>query len=128
MHQPVLIAALLLAIGLAGCAGTQGARLGSPPAQASGGVLADPAGMTLYVFDKDSDGKSACNGECAVKRPPLLAGAGAAASGDFALIQRADGKAQWTYKGKPLYLWFKDQKPGDTTGDGVNNVWHTARP
>jgi predicted lipoprotein with Yx(FWY)xxD motif len=26
----------------------------------------------------------------------------------------------------PLYLWAKDKKPGDTTGDGVGNVWHTA--
>lgn len=128
MRETVLIAVIVLAAGLAGCAGSLGTKVSNPPAQASGGVLADPAGMTLYVFDKDSAGKSACNGECAVKWPPLLADAGAAASGDFALIQRADGKAQWAYKGKPLYLWFKDQKPGDTTGDGVNNVWHVARP
>ena len=33
---------------------------------------------------------------------------------------------QWAYDGKPLYLWIKDTKPGDMTGDGVNDVWHTA--
>jgi predicted lipoprotein with Yx(FWY)xxD motif len=27
-----------------------------------------------------------------------------------------------------VYYWVKDQKPGDKTGDGVNNVWHTAKP
>ena len=32
----------------------------------------------------------------------------------------------WAYKGWPLYLWIKDTKPGDTTGDGVGGVWHTA--
>jgi len=30
-----------------------------------GKVLTDEKGMTLYVFGKDSDGKSACNGPCA---------------------------------------------------------------
>ena len=30
------------------------------------------------------------------------------------------------YRGKPVYLWAKDQKPGDKTGDGVNKVWHVA--
>jgi predicted lipoprotein with Yx(FWY)xxD motif len=26
-----------------------------------------------------------------------------------------------------LYYWIKDQKPGDTTGDGFNKVWQLAR-
>jgi predicted lipoprotein with Yx(FWY)xxD motif len=73
-------------------------------------------------------GKSACNGECAQKWPPLTAAASDKSSGDYAVITRDDGSMQWSYKGKPLYLWIKDQKPGDMTGDGVNNVWHTAKP
>lgn len=101
---------------------------GAAPISAQSGVLTNPAGMTLYVFDKDSAGKSACNGECAVKWPPLAAAAGDKAGGDYSIITRDDGGKQWAYKGKPLYLWFKDQKPGDTTGDGVNNVWHAAKP
>ena len=52
----------------------------------------------------------------------------AQASGDFSLVTRDDGKKQWAYKGKPLYLWVKDKKPGDTTGDKVLNVWAAARP
>ena len=44
------------------------------------------------------------------------------------LTLRADGTAQWAYKGKPLYTWIKDGKPGDRTGDGVNNAWRIARP
>jgi len=86
--------------------------------------------MTLYVFDKDvpGSGKSACNGECAQKWPPLTAAATDKPSGDYTMITRDDGSMQWTYKGKPLYRWSKDQKPGDTTGDGVNNVWHAAKP
>jgi predicted lipoprotein with Yx(FWY)xxD motif len=100
------------------------------PAKTQSGALTNPAGMTLYTFDKDvaSSGKSVCNGECAIKWPPLAAGTFDKASGDYAIITRDDGSRQWSYKGKPLYLWINDKKPGDMTGDGVNNVWHTARP
>lgn len=100
------------------------------PAKVAGGVLTNPAGLTLYVFDKDpaNASKSVCNGDCAVKWPPLKAGAFDKAVGDYSVIVRDDSDRQWAYKGKPLYLWFKDQKPGDMTGDNVNNVWHVAKP
>ena len=43
------------------------------PVQNMSGVLTNPAGMTLYTFDKDpaDASKSTCNGECAAKWPPL---------------------------------------------------------
>ena len=47
---------------------------------------------------------------------------------NVSVITRDDGKKQWAYKGKPLYYWIKDQKPGDRSGDGFSNVWRTARP
>jgi predicted lipoprotein with Yx(FWY)xxD motif len=97
------------------------------PATMKDGVLVGSNGMTLYTFEKDADGKSMCNGKCAENWPPLTADGGAAPSGDFSLITRDDGKKQVAYKGKPLYYWVKDQKPGDKTGDGVNNVWHVAK-
>ena len=115
---------IVFSLALLGACATSGAA----PIAAQSGVLANPAGMTLYVFDKDAAGKSACNGECAVKWPPLVAAAGDQPSGDYGIVVRDDGTRQWAYKGKPLYTWFKDQKPGDTTGDGVNNVWHAAKP
>ncbi|MFN4140716.1 hypothetical protein [Aestuariivirga sp.] len=95
---------------------------------ASGPILTDSKGMTLYVFDKDSDGQSACYDKCALNWPPLLAGEGDKPEDDFGLAKRTDGTMQWTYYGKPLYLWIKDTKPGDVTGDGVNDVWHVAKP
>ena len=58
----------------------------------------------------------------------LMAAEGARAEGEWTIIERADGGHMWAYAGKPLYLWAKDQKPGDVTGDGVNNVWHVAKP
>ena len=49
-------------------------------------------------------------------------------TGDYSVVPRDDGTKQWAYKGKPLYTWVKDSKPGDKTGDGVNNAWKVARP
>lgn len=96
---------------------------------AKGKVLTDPKGMTLYVFDKDSDGKSVCNGPCATNWPPLMAASDAKADGAYTVVTRDDGGKQWAYKGKPLYTWIKDTKPGDISGDGfLNNAWHVAMP
>jgi predicted lipoprotein with Yx(FWY)xxD motif len=93
-----------------------------------GKALVDLNGMTLYVFDRDGKGKSNCNAQCAITWLPLIANTDAQAGGSFSFISRADGRKQWAYKGKPLYTWVKDKKPGDATGDGVNNVWHLAGP
>lgn len=89
-------------------------------------VLTDAAGMTLYTFDKDTPGVSNCYDDCAVKWPPLFADDAAADDGDFTIVTRSDGTRMWAYKGWPLYLWINDKAPGDTTGDMVGNVWHTA--
>jgi predicted lipoprotein with Yx(FWY)xxD motif len=101
----------------------------TPPAKMSGDAMVGPNGMTLYVFDKDDAGssKSGCNGKCAENWPSLKASDADKGSGDWSVIARDDGSKQWAYKGKPLYYWSKDQKPGDRTGDGFNNVWHVAK-
>jgi predicted lipoprotein with Yx(FWY)xxD motif len=109
---------------------TAPAALAQAPAKAEGGVLTNAAGMTLYTFDKDAagSGKSTCNGPCAANWPPLMAMGDAKPSGDYSIVTRDDGTKQWAYKGRPLYLWAKDAKPGDKTGDGFNSVWHVAKP
>ncbi len=111
-------------------AGSAGMAFAQAPVKTTDGALTDNAGMTLYTFDKDAagSGKSACNGQCATNWPPLLAQEGDKGSGDYSIVTRDDGKKQWAYKGKPLYLWAKDQKPGDKAGDGINNVWRIAKP
>jgi predicted lipoprotein with Yx(FWY)xxD motif len=116
-----LWSAALLAVAIAAGAQTM------PAKKAADGTLTDAKGMTLYTFDRDAGGKSACNGPCATNWPPLAATGDAKASGDWTIVTRDDGSKQYAYKGKPLYTWSKDAKPGDKTGDGVNNVWHTAK-
>jgi predicted lipoprotein with Yx(FWY)xxD motif len=106
------------------------ASMASAPAKLADGVLTGPNGMTLYTFNKDTSGsgKSVCNGPCASNWPPLMAADTDSASGEFTIITRDDGKKQWAIKGKPLYFWAKDTKPGDKTGDGFNNLWQVAKP
>lgn len=115
---------MVVLVGYAGMASAQA------PAKTTDGVLTNSAGMTLYTFDKDpaGAGKSTCNGPCATNWPPLLAQDGASASDNYSIVTRDDGRKQWAYMGKPLYLWSKDQKPGDKTGDGFKGVWHVVKP
>jgi predicted lipoprotein with Yx(FWY)xxD motif len=123
--RPAILAGTLIA---ASAALAQTAAPAKVADTSKGKALVDAKGMTLYTFDRDAAGKSACNGQCAQNWPPLMAAAGAAASGDWSVVTRDDGSKQWAYKSKPLYLWVKDTKPGEVTGDGVNNVWHIAMP
>ena len=99
-----------------------------------GVVLVGINGMTLYTFTKDEMGKSNCYDTCAVNWPPLLVDLEEVAQnqelgGQLGTIHRDDTEVpQVTYKGFPLYFWINDKMPGDTTGDGVNNVWFVAKP
>jgi len=131
-----IIAALTLAVVVAGCeeAYAQAGYYTSDPAPAKvtlaagHGPLAAENGMTLYIFDEDSTGKSNCYDSCAVSWPPYLVEAGAAAPGaGFTRVQRRDGTEQWAKDGAPLYFWVGDTAPGDTTGDGVGGVWHIVQ-
>ncbi len=93
---------------------------------ALGNVLVDARGRTLYLFDKDKHGRSACYGACATYWPPLLSpakprpGRGVHAS-LLGVTKRSNGKRQVTYAGHPLYTFIADKKAGQTNGEGLNN-------
>lgn len=98
------------------------------PLKKSDGRLVDAKGMTVYTFDKDAadSGKSACTGKCAQNWPPVQAG-DAQPSAPYSIVTRDDGTRQLAYKGKPLYTFVKDKKPGDKTGDKkMDNAWHVV--
>jgi predicted lipoprotein with Yx(FWY)xxD motif len=116
-----LVVSVLLGVSIAASAQSM------PAMKAADGTLTNAAGMTLYTFDKDAGDKSACNGPCAANWPPLMVTGDGKASGAWTIVVREDGGKQWAYKGKPLYTWSKDAKPGDKTGDGFNSVWHVAK-
>lgn len=127
MRKPVIFAALgLLLIPAAAIA--QPAQVGKT---AAGPVLETPAGMSLYVYDGDKSGSghSNCGESCIKHWRPFLAGADAKPQGDWSIITRASRKKQWACKGRPLYTWFKDTKPGQISGNGYDgNRWHAAKP
>ncbi|HEY7623146.1 MAG TPA: hypothetical protein VH834_25450 [Solirubrobacteraceae bacterium] len=91
-----------------------------------GKVLVDGHSVTMYLFEKDKHGKSACSGACATAWPPLLtkgkpkAGSGVKAS-LLGTTKRSDGTTQVTYNKHPLYGFIQDnKKPGSTKGEGVD--------
>jgi len=88
-----------------------------------GHFVVDARGMTLYLFEKDKHGKSACSGTCAkVWAPYLTSGKPTAGSGLSAAkvgtTKRSSGATQVTYGGHPLYHYDDDHKPGQTEGQG----------
>lgn len=97
------------------------------PAGFVGGILVGPEGMTLYTFGRDLPGASTCYRVCERLWPPLSASLDDEPVGDFTIIERLHGGLQWAIRGEPLYYWVNDRRPGDITGDNVNEVWFVIR-
>ncbi|WP_198409663.1 hypothetical protein [Limnochorda pilosa] len=97
-----------------------------------GSILVAANGFTLYRFIRDTMGESTCYGSCAQNWPPLLVShlpsAPEGLPGELGVTQRTNGTLQVTYEGMPLYFWAADQAPGDTTGQGVGDVWFVVNP
>ncbi|NGY57312.1 hypothetical protein G7043_00050 [Lentzea sp. NEAU-D13] len=100
-----------------------------------GMVVQDSDGRTLYRFDKDTpkpEGKSNCNGQCALTWPPVLSDAIPQVEGIdpklVSLITRADGKKQVAIDGWALYQYSKDPGPGKWAGQGVGGTWFVIQP
>jgi predicted lipoprotein with Yx(FWY)xxD motif len=101
-----------------------------------GRILVDSRGITLYDFVADKRGRSACYGACATYWPPLItkgkphAGRGLRAS-LLGTTKRRDGKLEVTYNHHPLYYFVGDQRPGQTTGQSLNQfgaAWWVLSP
>ena len=140
--------AVLAAVAV-GCGGGGATAASAPPKTASGQaasvgisstgigqILVNSQGNTLYLFKADQGTKSACTGACAGAWPPLLVkgkptlGQGVNAS-LVGTATRPEGTAQLTYNGHPLYLFAKDQKAGETNGQGVSAfgaAWFALNP
>ena len=83
--------------------------------------------LRLYVYEKDSPGKSNCTGGCASVWPPLLAKDDARPVGAWTLIDRDSGSRQWAYKGQPVYLRFHDSA-SDPQGYQPSEGWLFLEP
>jgi predicted lipoprotein with Yx(FWY)xxD motif len=89
-----------------------------------GHALVGSDGRTLYLFEADKNGVSACSGACAAAWPPdTVTGAPHAGSGVnqalLGTVKRSDGTMQVTYGGHPLYYFTADSAAGTAHGQGV---------
>src|SRR3954463_3959550 len=126
----------LVALAIAACGG--GSDTPRPPKTASGRpatiglesagglgkVLVDSRGRTVYLFRKDSRGKSSCAAASAAAWPPVRAQgmpvpAPGLSAAELTTTPRSDGAPQVLYNGHPLYRYAGDAKPGDTNGPRV---------
>jgi len=94
-----------------------------------GMVLVDADGRTLHLDSSDTQNKpSTCEQTCATTWPPLVAAklptAGTSlTAAKLTLLARPDGTEQVAYNGWPLYLYAKDTKAGDVTGEKIGGFY-----
>jgi predicted lipoprotein with Yx(FWY)xxD motif len=94
-------------------------------------VLTNTRGRTLYTLSIETNGRFGCTGACLSIWPPLIAPAKTTPLGPVKLgtVMRPDGRTQATFKGRPLYIYSGDAKPGDANGEGIRadgGIWHAA--
>ena len=127
VSRRLLLAVLVLAV-TASLAWSQSAAIQVPGGPNGVKYLTDAKGMTLYYYTLDTNGQSACFGQCVERWPlfyaPTITASAPLDAADFATITRTDGIKQSTYKGWPLYYWFQDKNPGELKGEGVGKVWY----
>ena len=146
----VLPAGLVALMALAGCGGSSSASTNSSSSSTTasgastidvaknaqlGQILTDSNGNTLYMFAKDTNGKSECTGSCASVWPPVTtsgqpkAGNGVVAS-KLGTTIRSDGSTQVTYAGHPLYFYAQEGRYQVTCHDVTEygGTWLVVRP
>ena len=93
-----------------------------------GTIVVDGTGMTVYVFDHDTQGttSSACTGGCAAAWPAVHGDATTTldgVTGDLGSITGPDGQPQVTLNGWPLYYYAGDKAAGDVNGQASGGIW-----
>ena len=135
---PVVLAAALVALFAAhsGTAGSLSKQLvvktaNSPTLHEK--VLVNRKGLTLYSLSVEQRGRFICtNQSCLSVWTPLVIPKGTTPTGalHLATVRRPDGRTQVSYRGRPVYTFTQDRKPGDVKGNGFKDVgvWRPASP
>jgi predicted lipoprotein with Yx(FWY)xxD motif len=94
-------------------------------------ILVSRRGRSLYALSAEKRGRFICtNRACLSFWAPLLSPRGKKPTGVRALgtIRRPGGQRQVTYRGRPLYTFNDDRRPGDVRGEGFVDVgtWHAV--
>lgn len=102
-----------------------------------GEYLVTEDGRSVYMFEADSEGESACYDDCATAWPPLTPMNGTPNAGEdvdeemIDTIERDDGIDQVTYGDQPLYAFVRDTEAGETSGheiEGFGGEWYLVAP
>ncbi|MET1002836.1 MAG: hypothetical protein ABWZ15_13580 [Acidimicrobiia bacterium] len=99
-----------------------------------GDALVDESGLTLYVFNNDTEPNvSTCTEGCAEAWPPVIVPGDVVVGDDldeglFTTFDRGNGEMQLAVDGHPLYRFSGDAAAGDVNGQGVGEVWFVAAP
>jgi predicted lipoprotein with Yx(FWY)xxD motif len=142
LMKRLLAVAIVLVVGAAGAVAAVAATAPTKPATIKlrttgelGKVLVNGNSQTLYLFEKDKKGKSACSGACARDWPPLLTkgkpkATGAVKASLLGTTKRSDGTTQVTYNKHPLYRFLDDRnKVGSAKGqelDAYGAEWYVV--
>lgn len=95
---------------------------------APGPYLTDADGRAIYFLEGDADG-STCTGPCLELWPPVIAGdttpdvAADLRADLLGTVERADGTAQLTYNGHPLYYYTRDMGAQAPSGHDLTDDW-----
>jgi predicted lipoprotein with Yx(FWY)xxD motif len=140
----VVVAGVVAAIvTTSGGASTKQASPNTPAASAIsikqtslGPTVVDAHGRTLYLFEGDKPNVSTLSAGGQAIWPPFTATAkpralsGVSADG-IATVSHSGGAAQVTYNGHPLYYYVGDRRPGQVSGQGLNQfgaLWYVLGP
>jgi predicted lipoprotein with Yx(FWY)xxD motif len=91
----------------------------------TGRMLITHKGFSVYVYDKDTPGKSNCTAACLDTWAPVIAPEMAKAAGDWTVIERSPGIGQWAYRGHPLYTNVNDVEQRRVIGTDIPD-WHNV--
>ena len=96
-------------------------------------VLVNRRGLTLYSLSVERRGRFICTDDsCLSLWTPLVVAKGTTPTGSAHLgtVRRPDGRTQVSYRGRPVYTFTQDRKPGDVKGNGFKDVgvWRPASP
>lgn len=92
---------------------------------ATGRLLVNGDGFSVYNWDGDEPNKSNCYEECLTKWAPVTAPETAVERGQWSVIERLPGINQWAFRGKPLYTYLLDPDARSLLGSDVPG-WHNV--
>lgn len=86
----------------------------------NGRLLVDERGHSIYTYDQDGPGRSACVGDCLRMWVPVAAPALAQPlDGEWRVIERRPGVLQWSFRHHPLYTYVRDTQIYSEEGTDV---------